>query len=110
MNFVNSYFTVAILVAVIAGVAIAVVHRRQSLATKSRMQRMMVCCGIDRAIAVHADNVLKLNMNGVRARCRNCPVTEQCDRWLDGEAIAGNSFCPNVWHFNKVANSSVTWP
>jgi len=110
MNFVNSYFTVAIFLAVIAGIALAVLHRRQSLATESRIQRMMVCCGIDSAVALHADNVLKLDMNGVRVRCKSCPVTELCDRWLDGEAVAGNSFCPNVWYFTKAANSSVTLP
>ena len=106
MNLVNSYFTVAILVAVIAGIAIAVLYWRQSLATESRIRRMMVCCGIDGMTAIYADNVLKLDMNAVRARCKNCPVTEKCDRWLAGEAVAGNSFCPNVWHFTKAADSN----
>ena len=110
MQFVNSYFTIAMYLAVIAGVIIAAPRWRKSVASKRRIKRMMVCCGIDEAIASNADHFLKLDMNAVRSRCRNCPVTELCDSWLNGEAVASNNFCPNVWHFTKAANSSVTLP
>ena len=105
MHFVNSCFMVAICLAVLAGITIAILHRRKTLATESRIKRMMVCCGIREMTALHADAILKLDMNAVRSRCRHCPVTGLCDRWLDGEAIAGNSFCPNAWHFETAAKS-----
>jgi hypothetical protein len=103
MYFVNSYITIAVYVVVIAGVMIAILWWRNSAASESRLKRMMVSCGIDEMSALYADNVLKLDMTAVRLRCRNCPVTGLCDRWLDGEAVAGNSFCPNVWHFTTAA-------
>jgi len=103
MNNVSFYTMTAIILAVILSIIIAVRHRRESRTTESRIQRMMMCCGIKEKAALHADHILRLDMKAVRSRCRRCPVTELCDRWLDGEAVAGNGFCPNVWHFKEAA-------
>ena len=110
MYFVNSYFMVAIYLAVFTGAIIAVLHWRKSLAATRRLQRMMLCCGIDRNATVRANPVLNLDMDAVRFRCRNCPVTDLCDRWLDGESIGSNSFCPNAWHFIEAASSAKPSP
>jgi len=106
MHFVNSYFAVAMYFVVIVGIVIGVLRWHKSVASECRLIRMMVCCGIDEVIASNADQFLKLDMNTVRSRCRNCPVTDLCDRWLNGEAVASNNFCPNVWHFTTAAGSS----
>jgi len=106
MHFANSYFAVAMYLVVIVGVTIGVLRWHKSVASEHRLKRMMVCCGIDEVIASNADQFLKLDMNTVRSRCRNCPVTDLCDRWLNGEAVASNNFCPNVWHFTRAADSS----
>jgi hypothetical protein len=106
MYFINSYFTVAIYLALISIIIGAAYYWYSLVASESRLKRMMVACGIDTLVAIKADEVLKLNMDEVRTRCRHCPVTELCDRWLDGEAVASNSFCPNVWHFNQAAKTS----
>ena len=108
MFFVNSYFTVALYLAVIAGTLIAVSHWSHSVASKTRMKRMMVSCGIDEETAEYADQLLKIDMDAARSRCRNCPATDECERWLDGESIASNSFCPNAWHFAKVVGAAKT--
>jgi hypothetical protein len=105
MSFVNSYITVAVCLVVIGIVIIAILRWHGSDTPESRLKRMMLSCGIDEMTALYADNLLKLDMNAVRSRCRHCLDTDLCDRWLDGEAVAGNSFCPNVWHFTAAARS-----
>lgn len=107
MYFVN-YVALAIGLAVLASLAIVHLRKRKSLVTESRIKRMMMCCGINEITALHADHLLKLDMDAVRSRCRHCPVTELCDRWLDGEAVANNGFCPNAWHFKRAAGLNAT--
>jgi hypothetical protein len=106
MFFANSYFNVAFFLGMIAIGFFVAYYCYRLVAPESRLRRMMVACGIDTLVAIKADEVLKLNMDEVRTRCRHCPVTELCDRWLDGEAVASNSFCPNVWHFKQAAKTS----
>jgi len=104
MHFVNSNFTVAMALAFIVGIIIlAILHWRNSVATESRLTRMMLSCGIDEETAAKADQLLNFNMEAVRSRCRHCPVTHLCDSWLDGEAVASNSFCPNARIFLRAA-------
>lgn len=103
MFFDNSYFTVAIYLAVVMGVIIGILHWYEAVATDSRMQRMMVSCGMDENTAANAGRVLKLDMLAARSRCRNCPITRLCDRWLDGEIPANNGFCPNAEAFRRAA-------
>jgi hypothetical protein len=104
MLFVNSYFMVAMALACIGGIIIlAILHWRNSAATESRMTRMMLSCGIDEETAAKADQLLNFDIDVVRTRCRHCPVTRLCDSWLDGEAVASNSFCPNAGIFLRAA-------
>ena len=105
--FSNSYFTVAFFLAVIAIGIIVAYYWYSLVASESRLRRMMVACGIDTLIAIKADDIPELDMGDVRTRCRHCPVTDLCDRWLDGEAVASNSFCPNVWHFKQAAQKGL---
>ena len=58
MYFVNSYITVAIYLAVVTSLVLSIFHWRKSLATESRLQRMMESCGIDRKTAENADQLL----------------------------------------------------
>ena len=103
MYFVNSYFTVAIYLAVIVSLVLAILHRRNSLATDSRLRRMMESCGIDRETAENAGQLLKINMRVIRDRCRHCPATGLCDHWLNEEAATSNDFCPNAPVFRDAA-------
>ncbi len=108
MYFINSYFTVAVYLALIAGASLAILYWRRSVNANSRLVRMMISCGIDidRQTAVKADQFQDLDLNAVRTRCRHCPVTDVCDRWLAGEAVVSNSFCPNAWYFMTAADPS----
>lgn len=106
MYLVNSYFTVALALAVVGGVILAILDWYKSVASNNRMKRMMVSCGIDVQTAEKADLLLQIDMDAVRTRCRHCPVTYLCDSWLDGLAVAGNGFCPNAWIFQRAADSS----
>jgi len=103
MYFVNSYFTVAIYLAVVVSLFLAIFHWRNSLATESRMQRMMESCGIDQETASNADQMLRVDMHVMRDRCRRCPTTGLCEHWLNGEAATGNNFCPNAPVFRDAA-------
>jgi hypothetical protein len=106
MYFVNSYFTVAIYLAVATSLFLAISHWHNMLASEGRLRRMMECCGIDQDTAEHADQLLKVDMRAVRDRCRHCPATGLCDRWLNEEAATSNSFCPNAGVFHAAAAAS----
>jgi hypothetical protein len=106
MYFVNSYVVVAIYVAFVVGVIVVFLRWYKAVAVDSRIKRMMVSCGIDEVTASNADQLLNLDMDAARSRCRYCPVTDLCEEWLDGGAIASNSFCPNVWQFTAAAVSN----
>lgn len=51
MQYANSYFVVVVSLAVISGVIIAILRWRKLLAADSRIECMMVSCGIDAEIA-----------------------------------------------------------
>ena len=106
MYFVNSYFTVAIYLAVATSLFLAIFHWRKLLAAESRLRRMMESCGIDRNTAEHADQLLKVDMRAVRDRCRHCQVTGLCDHWLSEEAATSNDFCPNAGIFRAAVAAS----
>lgn len=105
MYFANIYVTVGLALSVIVGVILAFLRWRNSTARESRMKRMMVSCGLDEETIAKADQFLRFDIDAARDRCRHCPVTYLCDRWLDGEAVANNSFCPNAWIFSRTAGS-----
>ena len=106
MDIVDSWITVATGVAVLCGITIIIRNWVLAMISNRRMYRMMLSCGIDENTAKYADQLLDIDMNGVRRRCRNCPVPETCDRWLRGEAVPSNEFCPNVWHFMGAAQDT----
>jgi len=108
MNVVNCYFAVSIFLAVIGGVVLVIFRRHKSLVAERRIQRMMVSCGIDTKTVANAGQLVKFDMDAARTRCRHCPVTNLCERWLDGEAVASNRFCPNACIFLEAAGSSQT--
>ena len=80
-------------------------NSRQAFVTTRRISRMMLSSGIDEESARLADRRLQLDMDDVRRRCRNCPDPQGCDRWLRGEAVPGNSFCPNATRFEAVVEA-----
>jgi len=99
MDFVNSYITTGIAVAVVISILFIVHYWYKIIVSNRRIYRMMLTCGIYEDTARYADKFLDIDMDGVRRRCRVCPVPETCERWLNGEAVPNNQFCPNVWHF-----------
>jgi len=99
MDVVDSWITVAIGLAVLGGITIIIRGWVLSSISNRRIYRMMLSCGVNEDTAKYADQLTDIDMSGVRRRCRNCPVPDTCDRWLRGEAVPSNEFCPNVWHF-----------
>ena len=105
MYFVNSHITIAIYLAVFLVVAAATFRWQQSKTVRRRIIRMMLTFGIDEESARNADALLGIDMNTVRRRCRRCPCPETCERWLNGETVPGNEFCPNAPQFAAVVQA-----
>jgi hypothetical protein len=105
MYIVNSHITIAIYLAVFLLVTATTFRWQQSKAVKRRIVRMMLAFGIDEATARNADVLLDIDMNAVRRRCRGCPSPETCGRYLNGETVPGNDFCPNAPQFAAVVQA-----
>ena len=105
MYIVNSYITIAIYLAVFLVVSLGVFQWQQSRAVRQRVLRMMLTFGLDEETARHADALLDLDMASVYRRCRQCPSPDTCARWLNGETVPGNDFCPNAPAFAAAAQA-----
>lgn len=105
MYVINSHVSFAIYLAVFLVVTVAAFHWQQSRAVRRRILRMMLTFGIDAETARNADAQLDIDMNAVRRRCRRCPAPDTCERWLNGETVPGNDFCPNAPAFAAVAQT-----
>ena len=80
-------------------------NRLHAVVSNRRMYRMMLTCGIDEMTARNPGQLLDIDMQDARRRCRRCPAPETCDRWLNGEAVPGNDFCPNAALFMAAAEA-----
>ena len=99
MDGVESYITVALVIIGAAGAMIVIRNCLHAVVSDRRMYRMMLTCGIDETTARNADQLLDIDMQDARRRCRRCAAPKTCDRWLNGEAVPGNDFCPNTDRF-----------
>ncbi|MGB5719387.1 MAG: DUF6455 family protein [Woeseiaceae bacterium] len=106
MDGVESYVAATVVVIGIVSVMIVIRGWRNATISNSRMYRMMLTCGIDEMTARDADQLLDMDMQDARMRCRRCPAPDTCDRWLNGEAVPGNDFCPNAARFMAAADTS----
>jgi hypothetical protein len=105
MYIVNSHITIVIYLAVFLAISVAVFQWQQSRAVRRRVLRMMLTFGIDEQTARNAEALLDIDMQAVRRRCRRCPSPETCERWLNGETLPGNDFCPNAPQFTVVVQA-----
>jgi hypothetical protein len=106
MDDVKPLITIMLAVIGAVGMVIIVRNRLHAMASDHRMYRMMLTCGIGEATARNANRLLDIDMQDARRRCQRCRVTETCDRWLNGEAVPGNDFCPNAARFMAAAETS----
>ena len=72
MDFVNSYITAALAVAVVISVIFVINYGYRIVVSNRRIYRMMLTCGIDEDTAKYADHLLDIDMDGVRRRCWAC--------------------------------------
>ena len=99
MDGVESYVSFTLLIIGTVGMMIVIRHWLQAIVSDRRMFRMMLACGIDETTAGNASQLLDIDMRDARRRCRRCPAPETCDRWLNGDTLPGNDFCPNAARF-----------
>jgi len=105
MDGVGSYVTVTLAIIGIFGMTSIIRNWLHAVASNHRMYRMMLACGIDETTARNAGELLGIDIQDVRRRCRRCPAPETCDRWLNGETVPGNDFCPNAARFMAAAEA-----
>lgn len=105
MYVMNSHVTIALCLAVFLAVSAAALQWQRSRAVSKRMLRMMLTFGIDQETARNADALLDIDMKAARRRCYRCPAPAVCERWLNGETVPGNDFCPNASQFAAVVQA-----
>jgi len=105
MEGVQSYVTISLVIIAGIGMMIMVRNWLQGVISNRRMYRMMLTCGIDEMTARNPDRIPDIDLKDLRRRCRKCPSPETCDRWLNGEAVPGNDFCPNAKLFMAAAEA-----
>lgn len=105
MDGVESYVMVTMVIIGIVGMMIIIRNWRHAVVSNRRMYRMMLTCGIDDTTARNPNQLLDIDMQDARRRCRDCPSPEICDRWLNGETVPGNDFCPNAGRFMAAAET-----
>ena len=105
MEGVQFYVTLSLVIIGLAGMMIMTRNWLRAVVSGRRMYRMMLTCGIDEKTARDPAEFLDIDLNDARKRCRNCPAPEICDRWLNGEALPGNDFCPNAARFKAAAEA-----
>ncbi len=77
-------------------------------ASQRRMMGMLECVGLDPGIAESRDPdtitefAIEQTMKTVRRRCLACPAVGLCERWLAGDEVCDNAFCPNATVFNEL--------
>ena len=99
------YVSFAFCLAVFVVVGVAAFQWQRTSAVRRRVLRMMLTFGIDAETARNADALLDIDMSAVRRRCHRCPAPDTCERWLNGETVPGNDFCPNAPVFAAVAQT-----
>lgn len=103
MDGVESYVSVALVIMGILGMMTIIRHRLHAVVSNRRMFRMMLACGMDETTARNPSQHLDIDMQDARRRCRRCPAPDTCDRWLNGDTLPGNDFCPNAARFMAAA-------
>jgi hypothetical protein len=102
---IDTYLTLSTCLAASLVAALAVSRRQRSKAIARRIVRMMLTFGIDEREARNAEAMLDIDMKAVRRCCRRCPSPTTCERWLNGESVPGNDFCPNAPQFAALVQS-----
>jgi len=106
MEGVESYVAATLVIIGIVCMMMVIRNWRHTAVSGRRMYRMMLTCGIDETTARNADQLLDMDMQDARRRCRRCPAPDTCDRWLNGETVPGNDFCPNAARFMAAADAN----
>lgn len=98
-------FAAIIMVGIAIGLVFAI-RGYMAAASRRRMTGMLERLGLDPAIATSGDR--DAMMKEVRQRCRSCNCEDFCERWLAGEEIGDNEFCPNAQVFESMKTTIVT--
>ena len=105
MYVIDFFVSLAICLAAFLVASVAAFQWQRTSAVRQRVLRMMLTFGIDAETARNADAMPDIDMRAVRRRCHRCPAPDTCQRWLNGETVPGNDFCPNAPLFAAVAQT-----
>lgn len=99
----DSWIVVSIALAGIVSATLVACYRVRALLIDRRIAGMMLACGIDESVAADPDRHPEINLDVLRRRCRACPDPVTCQRYLSGDAVPDNGFCPNASQFRALA-------
>lgn len=104
---ISLFQIIAAVIMVSAAFALLVAIRRyMASASERRMTSMLQRIGLDPAIV--SSNDTEAIMKEIRQRCRSCMSEDVCERWLAGEELGENVFCPNARVFETLKRTMGT--
>jgi hypothetical protein len=103
MNISLFQILAAVLMVGVVLTLIIATRRYMAYASERRMLSMLECAGINVADISGSDT--ETIMREIRQRCRTCATEDVCERWLAGEVVGGNSFCPNAKVFETLSKT-----
>lgn len=100
MNMSLFQIVAAVVMVGVAFALFAAIWRYMAAGSERRMMSMLERVGLDPAIASGSD--AETIMKEIRQRCRHCATEGVCERWLAGDVVGENDFCPNAKVFETL--------
>lgn len=100
MNMSMFQIGAAIVMVVLAFGLFIAIRQYMHAQSERRMTNMLERVGLDPAIASSGNTAVI--MKEIRQRCQSCATEDVCERWLAGEQIGENEFCPNARVFESL--------
>ena len=95
---------VAILMVVVSVSLTVRFWRYMAAASERRTIQMWSRAGVAPDVTRQVD--IEAIIKDVRSRCRRCRSEGLCERWLAGQVVGDNRFCPNAQIFRGLAKTS----
>ena len=90
----------ALVMVAVAFILLVEIRRYMTAASERRTMNMVKRVGLDPTIV--SSGYIKAIRKEIRQRCRSCTNKDVCERWLAGDEIGQNVFCPNAKIFESL--------
>lgn len=100
MNMSMFQIMAAVVMVGVAFILFVAIRQYMAAASERRMISMLERIGLDPDIVSSGDT--KAITKEIRQRCRSCTSEDVCERWLAGDVVGENEFCPNAKVFETL--------